>query len=117
MRLHAENSVQTSPRAAHYGYGMGQALRAADEQILVWRRSPAEARRRLAVCARAFEQSAGAAEEALDRLLHRPAPTREGESAERFFRWKRKAYILFWLATAALSLGALAAGYLAGFWL
>jgi len=94
---------------------MGKAVQAVEEQIRLWRESPAEARRRLAGCARAFEQCAQAAEETLESLQFRPAPEAGESIAERRWRWTRKGYILFWAIAVALSLLALAAGYFAGF--
>lgn len=94
---------------------MGKAVQAAEEQVRLWRESPAEARRRLAGCALVFDQCARAADETLESLRPRPAPEAEERSLERQWRWTRKGCILFWAITAALSLLALAAGYFAGF--
>lgn len=93
---------------------MADPVEAVEAQIRAWRESPQEACRRLECCARAFAQRALLVEEALSGLAPQPPQEPEPE-AERQWRWKRKDYFLFWTATAALSLMALAAGYFAAF--
>lgn len=93
---------------------MARPVEAVEAQMRAWRESPAEARRRLESCARAFAQCALTVEETLDALAPRAGRATE-TPLERQWRWKRKGYILFWAATAALSLLALAAGYFAAF--
>lgn len=95
---------------------MARPVEAVEEQMRTWRESPAEARRRLESCARAFAQRALAVEEALEALT--PRAGREAEPAsppERQWRWKQKGYVLFWAVAAALSMLALVAGYFAAF--
>lgn len=95
---------------------MARPVEAVEAQMRTWRESPAEARRRLESCARAFAQCALQAEEALDALAPRAERAAEAASPpERQWRWKRKGYIMFWAVAAALSLLAFAAGYFAAF--
>lgn len=89
---------------------MAGPVEAVEAQIRAFRETPGEACRRLESCAHAFAQRATLVEEMLSGLA--PPPLQEPETeAERQWRWKRKGYFLFWAATAALSLLALAAGY------
>jgi hypothetical protein len=93
---------------------MAKPVEAVERQVRAWRESPAQAPRALEFCARAFAQCALGVEEMLQALEPQPrAEAVSPEAPERQWRWKRKGYVLFWAATAALSLLAFAAGYLA----
>lgn len=87
-----------------------------DELTRQWRQSPSGALANLRSCERLFLQRCQEAEGTLDAFLASPSRTQEdAPDAERFWRWSRAGYILFWIAVASLCLGALAAGYLFAF--
>jgi hypothetical protein len=85
-----------------------------DELIRQWRQSPSGAIVNLRSWEQQFLKRCQELESTLDAFLAPPSrPTEAASGAERAWRWSRSGYLLFWIASALLCLGALAAGYLA----